>query len=91
MGVRQDYLKSICKELMSTCPERISIDFEENKEFLNENAEFHSKKIRNRIAGLLVTYKKNEDRILIPPYTGKPKKRKGWKKKEKVRARRRRR
>ena len=90
MGVRHSYVKNICREIMETYPEMVSTDFEKNKEFLNKNAEFYSKGIRNKIAGCLVTYKKNENRILIPPYKGKPKKRKGWKRKEKIRERRRR-
>jgi ribosomal protein S17E len=88
MGVRHSYVKNVCKQIMREHPELVSIDFERNKEFLNKYVEFYSKDIRNKIAGCLVTYKKREGVILIPPYKGKPKKMKGWKKKDKIKNRR---
>jgi len=84
MPVCQSYIKDICKEIMQKHSKIITTDFELNKQFLNENTEFYSNKIRNRVAGRLVVEKKNENRIIIPPYTGRPRGRqKGWKKKVK--------
>jgi len=91
MAVRQFYIKRICNEIMKKFPEMVTEDFELNKQLVNEITDVQSKKIRNRIAGMLVCYKKNENKVFIPPKTGKPRKKKGWKKKEKNRLRRRRR
>ena len=88
MPVRQGYIKNICNDLMKKYSGMITTDFELNKQLLNEIAEIQTKKLRNRIAGMLVIYKKNEGRVIIPPRKGRPKKRKGWKRKEKNRLRR---
>ena len=83
MAIKPYYIKNISKEIMRLCPHLITTNFEKNKEFLNKYVGAGSNKMRNILAGRLVVDKKNEGRIIIPPYKGKPKKRKGWKKKEK--------
>ena len=51
-------MKTVASRLIEANPERISKDFEENKEFLNELGIFDEKRQRNKIAGTLVKAKK---------------------------------
>lgn len=71
MPVRQSYLKNICNEIMRTHSDEVTEDFELNKLLVNKITDTYSKKIRNRVAGLLVGLKKNEGRVISPPYRGK--------------------
>lgn len=57
--VRQTYIKRLAKDLVSADEERFSDDFDENKEKLEEVADFKSKKLRNRVAGYIVRVVKN--------------------------------
>jgi len=90
--VRQQYIRDIAEKVYKYTPERVSTNFEENKELLNEIANLNSKLLRNRVAGLLTNMKKNEGRIILPPKKGKkPRDRKKRKKRNNSRKRKRRR
>ena len=65
------HIKKACKEIMGKFSDTITIDFEENKHILNEITDIGSNKMRNQIAGRLVTMKKNEKRIITSPYKGR--------------------
>lgn len=54
--VRTKLVKNISKELIEKYPDKLGKDFKEDKEFLKDIIE--SKKLRNKIAGYIVTLKK---------------------------------
>lgn len=54
--VRTKLVKNISKELIEKYPDKLNKNFKENKEFLKEIIE--SKKLRNKIAGYIVTLEK---------------------------------
>jgi ribosomal protein S17E len=56
--IKSKWMKTVASRLIEANPERISKDFEENKEFLNELGIFDEKRQRNKIAGTLVKAKK---------------------------------
>ena len=73
--ILQDSIKDAGRQIMEKYPDKITTDFESNKQFLNQYTEIYGHKLRNRLAGYLVTLKKNEKRIITPPK--KEKKRQG--------------
>ena len=83
--IRPDYIKNNCMEIYKLYPEQVSTDFETNKELLTKISDVKSKKLRNRMAGFLVTLKKKEGRITIPPKKEKKARNKKEKKKRKNR------
>ncbi|WP_086636560.1 30S ribosomal protein S17e [Methanonatronarchaeum thermophilum] len=54
---RPKFIRSVGEELMKYHGEKFSDDFEENKEMVEELTNVRSKRLRNRIAGLIA--KKN--------------------------------
>lgn len=82
MPIRQSYIKNTCDKIMEEFGDKITINFKQNKLFLNETFEIQSNSLRNRIAGALVKEKRNENRTIIPPRRGKRGRHKGWKKKQ---------
>jgi len=69
--VRSDYIKKTGNYIIEEFGDIVTTDFELNKDILNQYCKIPSKKLRNRIAGYLVRAKINENRIIIPPRTGK--------------------
>jgi small subunit ribosomal protein S17e len=69
--IRQSSIKDAANLIMKNYPDKITTDFESNKQFLNENVEIYSKKLRNRLAGYLVNLKKQAGKIINPPRKGK--------------------
>ncbi|MBC5793305.1 MAG: 30S ribosomal protein S17e [Nanohaloarchaea archaeon] len=59
--VRPTYIKRLAKDLVEADPESFSEEFEENKEELNDKADFKSKKLRNRVAGYIVRVVQNRE------------------------------
>jgi len=80
-NIRPKHIKYICYELMETYPDRVTTDFELNKQLLMDVTDVESKLLRNRIAGYLVREKKKSGKLIFPPKTGKkinkPKKKRG--------------
>jgi len=60
-NIRPTYIKRVAISLVEEYPEIFSKDFQENKETLKQIAEIQSKKLRNRIAGYIVTLMKRQD------------------------------
>lgn len=54
--IRDNKLKKYAKEIVEKFPDKVSLDFEENKAFLNENFDIYSKKLRNKLAGYIITW-----------------------------------
>jgi small subunit ribosomal protein S17e len=69
--IRPDYIKRPAKEIMKEYGHLITTDFEANKKFVDEYIDVSTKRMRNKLAGYLVTLKKNESKIIIPPKYGK--------------------
>lgn len=69
--IRPDYIKKPAKEILKLYSNLITTDFETNKKFVDEYIEVSTKRMRNKLAGYLVTLKKNESRIIIPPKYGR--------------------
>jgi len=70
------YIKSACAMIMDSYPELVTTDFEANKELVNEITDIKSKRHRNKVAGRLVTIKKNENRIITSPHKGRQERKK---------------
>jgi len=67
-NVHPHRLKRIANEIFEEYSKDISTDFEKNKEYLNRVMIGGNKQLRNRVAGLLVRLKKNENRIIESPH-----------------------
>ncbi len=51
--VRTTIVKRTARKILELYPDRVSLDFEENKKLVSEVVEVSSKKLRNQIAGYL--------------------------------------
>ena len=60
MGVKQKYIKRTALEILKQQGDKVTIDFEKNKELLGESAKIQGKLLRNRIAGYMVRLKRRE-------------------------------
>ena len=60
-NIRPTYIKRVAISMVDQYPELFNRDFQHNKETLDQIAEFQSKKLRNRIAGYIVTRMKQLD------------------------------
>jgi len=81
-NVRPRYIKSVCSEIITKYPDRVTNDFELNKLLVDDISDINSKVMRNRIAGYLVKLHNKSNRIIIPP--SRSKKEKGPRKKRKT-------
>ena len=54
-SIRPRYIKNAAKALLQYYPEEFTTDFETNKRLVEQYTDVASKKVRNRIAGYLVT------------------------------------
>jgi len=48
-------------EIVEKYPDRVSLDFDENKKLLEEICDIHGKLLRNKIAGYIVRWLKTKD------------------------------
>jgi len=55
-NIRPTYIKRVAIELVKKYPEEFSLDFQYNKEKVNEFTDVGSKMMRNRIAGYVTRY-----------------------------------
>ena len=60
--IKTTLAKRIGNKLMKEKPEVFTTDFAKNKELLEENAEMHSKKLRNVIAGYITRLAKMREK-----------------------------
>jgi small subunit ribosomal protein S17e len=80
MGNSKDkFIKNIAEDIFKRYPQYITYDFSMNKAVVDELTDITSKRIRNKVAGRLVTLSKNRGRIITHPKGIK--KRKGSQKK----------
>jgi small subunit ribosomal protein S17e len=54
-SIRPRYIKSAARSLLALYADTFTDDFETNKRQVEQTAEYDSKRIRNRIAGYIVT------------------------------------
>ncbi|NHJ12780.1 MAG: 30S ribosomal protein S17e [Candidatus Thorarchaeota archaeon] len=54
-SIRPKYIKNAAKRLLQLYPDSFTTDFETNKRLVEQFTDVESKKVRNRIAGYLVT------------------------------------
>jgi len=59
--VRSSMIKKVAEELMQTHNDQITTDFEGNKQFVTQQVDSKTKKMRNRIAGYLTGLKRVEE------------------------------
>jgi small subunit ribosomal protein S17e len=60
-SIRDAKLKKQAREIVEKHPDEVSLDFEANKKFLNENYNIYGVRNRNRIAGYIVRWLKTKD------------------------------
>jgi small subunit ribosomal protein S17e len=68
--IRNKTVKTAARKIHMMYPDRITADFEKNKVRIQEIAQIYSKKLRNQIAGYLVTLHK----IRLRPKRTRPRK-----------------
>ena len=56
--VRTEQVKRIARELLEKYPDKFSVDFEKNKQYVNEYTNISTTKLRNKIAGYTTTLAK---------------------------------
>jgi small subunit ribosomal protein S17e len=62
-NIRPTYIKRVAIELVERFPEAFTEDFDHNKRKVSELADFQGKALRNRVAGYVTTYRKQQDLI----------------------------
>lgn len=60
MSVKQKYIKRTALEIMKRHGDRVTEDFEKNRELLEGNVDIQGTTVKNRIAGYLVRLKKRK-------------------------------
>ncbi len=53
MGIKPSYIKTVGEELLSIYPDRLTNNFDDNKQAVVEVTSVRSKRVRNRIAGFI--------------------------------------
>lgn len=62
--IKTSFVKHVAKDLVERYPQKFSIDYDQNKKSLSEVMNFESKRMRNIVAGYLVTLKRQEKRLI---------------------------
>jgi small subunit ribosomal protein S17e len=62
-NIRPTYIKRVAIELVERYPEQFTPDFDHNKKKVSELATVQGKSMRNRIAGYITTYRKQQEAI----------------------------
>jgi len=60
--VRTETVKRIAKGLLERHPEKFTVDYEANKQVIDQIVDSRSKRLRNRISGYVTGLKKVEER-----------------------------
>jgi len=60
--VRTETVKRIAKDLLERHPEKFTVDYEANKQVIDQIVDSRSKRLRNRISGYVTGLKKVEER-----------------------------
>ena len=58
--IKTSFVKHVARDLVERYPSKFSIDYEQNKKDLSEVMIFESKRMRNIVAGYLVTLKSQQ-------------------------------
>jgi len=58
--IKTSFVKHVARDLVERYPGKFSIDYEQNKKDLSEVMTFESKRMRNIVAGYLVTLKSQQ-------------------------------
>ncbi|HLE96958.1 MAG TPA: 30S ribosomal protein S17e [Candidatus Thermoplasmatota archaeon] len=60
-NIRPTYIKRVAIELVERFPEKFTASFDENKQAVTALTDITSKKMRNRIAGYVTTYRTQQE------------------------------
>ncbi|MDO8338362.1 MAG: 30S ribosomal protein S17e, partial [Microcella sp.] len=60
-NIRPTYIKRVAIELVERFPEKFTEDFDHNKKAVSELADFQGKSLRNRVAGYVTTYRRQQE------------------------------
>jgi len=64
--VRTETIKRIAKDLLEKHPDKFTMDYETNKQVVDQMVDSRSKRLRNRISGYVTILKKLEERNKAP-------------------------
>jgi small subunit ribosomal protein S17e len=64
--VRTEMVKRIAKDLLERHPDKFTVDYEANKQVIDQIVDSRSKRLRNRISGYVTGLKKAEERNRTP-------------------------
>jgi len=64
--VRTETVKRIAKDLLVRHPDKFTVDYEANKQVVDQIVDSRSKRLRNRISGYVTGLKKVEERNKAP-------------------------
>ncbi len=62
-NIRPTYIKRVAIELVERYPEHFTPDFDHNKLVVAELSDVRGKKMRNRVAGYVTTYRKSQTTV----------------------------
>ena len=60
-NIRDSKIKKYAQEIVAKYPDRVSLNFDENKKLLEDICIIYGKKVRNQIAGYIVCWLQTKD------------------------------
>lgn len=63
--IRPRFIKRVASEILTKYSDELSIDYDKNREFLDDVLEVPSQTVKNRIVGYVTTLKKQEERAKL--------------------------
>jgi len=63
--IRPRFIKRVASEILVKYTDELSIDYDKNRDFLEDVLEVPSQTVKNRIVGYVTTLKKQEERAKL--------------------------
>ncbi|MBN1785898.1 MAG: 30S ribosomal protein S17e [Candidatus Methanofastidiosa archaeon] len=63
--IRPRFIKRVASEIVAKYSNELSLDFDKNRDFLDDVLEVPSQSVKNRIVGYVTTLKKQEERAKL--------------------------
>jgi len=63
--IRPRFIKRVASEILTKYSDELSINYDKNREFLDDVLEVPSQTVKNRIVGYVTTLKKQEERAKL--------------------------
>ena len=63
--IRPRFIKRVASEIVAKYSNELSLDYDKNRDFLDDVLEVPSQSVKNRIVGYVTTLKKQEERAKL--------------------------